>query len=52
MHEEGRDLETGKAMSEAIGFVSPLSLPYTLDKMVPRCASALDGDPATHVPIR
>jgi iron complex transport system substrate-binding protein len=31
----------------AIGFSSPLSLPYALDIAVPALAAALDGDPAT-----
>ncbi|TKV59022.1 iron-siderophore ABC transporter substrate-binding protein [Nakamurella flava] len=31
----------------ALGFSSPLSLPYALDVAVPRLAAAADGDPAT-----
>jgi ABC-type Fe3+-hydroxamate transport system substrate-binding protein len=31
----------------ALGFSSPLSLPYLLDEAVPKLAAAADGDPAT-----
>jgi hypothetical protein len=44
---QGRAIATGGALSKAIGFVSPLSLPYTLDKLVPALSGAVDGDPAT-----
>ena len=33
----------------ALGFGSPLSLPYLLDLLVPALAQAADGDPATQV---
>jgi iron complex transport system substrate-binding protein len=33
----------------ALGFSSPLSLPYLIDELVPRLAAAVDGDPATAV---
>ncbi|RCG27027.1 hypothetical protein DQ384_27525 [Sphaerisporangium album] len=33
----------------ALSFVSVLSLPYTLDRLVPQLAAAVDGDPATEV---
>lgn len=33
----------------ALGFSSPLSLPFALDVAVPRLAAAADGDPATAV---
>jgi iron complex transport system substrate-binding protein len=33
----------------ALGFGSPLSLPYLLDLLVPALAAAADGDPATQV---
>ncbi|HEX7094320.1 MAG TPA: hypothetical protein VF183_00455 [Acidimicrobiales bacterium] len=33
----------------ALGFGSPLSLPYALDIALPRLAAAADGDPATEV---
>ncbi len=37
-------------IANALGFSSPLSLPYTLDAMLPRLEAAIDGDPATKVP--
>jgi iron complex transport system substrate-binding protein len=37
------------AVSAALGFGSPLSLPYLLDQVVPALAAAADGDPATTV---
>ncbi|GAA1502546.1 iron-siderophore ABC transporter substrate-binding protein [Sphaerisporangium rubeum] len=49
---EGREVyvkETGD-YGNAFSFVSPLSLPYTLDRLVPQLAAAVDGDPATEVP--
>jgi iron complex transport system substrate-binding protein len=36
-------------VSAALGFGSPLSLPYLLDEVVPALAQAADGDPATAV---
>ncbi|MGY1642118.1 ABC transporter substrate-binding protein [Geodermatophilus sp. SYSU D00703] len=36
-------------VSAALGFGSPLSLPYLLDQVVPALAQAADGDPATAV---
>jgi iron complex transport system substrate-binding protein len=38
------------AVSAALGFGSPLSLPYLLEQVVPALAAAADGDPATAVP--
>ncbi len=38
------------AVSAALGFGSPLSLPYLLDEVVPALAAATDDDPATAVP--
>ncbi|MGH8907855.1 MAG: iron-siderophore ABC transporter substrate-binding protein [Egibacteraceae bacterium] len=32
------------------GFITVLSLPFLLDRLVPRLAAAVDGDPATEVP--
>ncbi len=37
-------------VSAALGFGSPLSLPFLLDEVVPALAAADDGDPATAVP--
>ncbi|MGY1623734.1 ABC transporter substrate-binding protein [Geodermatophilus sp. SYSU D00965] len=36
-------------VSAALGFGSPLSLPFLLDEVVPALAQAADGDPATAV---
>ncbi|MCZ2836596.1 iron-siderophore ABC transporter substrate-binding protein [Modestobacter sp. VKM Ac-2985] len=36
-------------VSAALGYGSPLSLPYLLDEVVPALADAADGDPATPV---
>ena len=36
-------------VSAALGFGSPLSLPYLLDQLVPALAAAADGDPGTAV---
>ena len=36
-------------VSAALGFGSPLSLPYLLEEVVPELAAAADGDPATAV---
>ncbi|WP_336028502.1 iron-siderophore ABC transporter substrate-binding protein [Geodermatophilus sp. FMUSA9-8] len=38
-------------VSAALGFGSPLSLPYLVDEVVPAMAAAADGDPATEVPV-
>jgi iron complex transport system substrate-binding protein len=35
---------------EASNFVTVLSLPLLLDRLVPMLAAAVDGDPATEVP--
>ncbi|WTW94824.1 iron-siderophore ABC transporter substrate-binding protein [Streptomycetaceae bacterium NBC_01309] len=48
---QGREvyiLETSDYGS-ATAFVSPLSLPYVLDRLVPQLVAAVDGDPATEV---
>ena len=37
------------AISAALGFGSPLSLPYLLDQLVDPLAAAVDGDPSTAV---
>ncbi len=48
--EEGRYVYLGEFdqdFAAALGFNSPLSLPFLLDIAVPRLAAALDGDPTT-----
>ncbi|QCQ93329.1 iron-siderophore ABC transporter substrate-binding protein [Rhodococcus sp. SGAir0479] len=40
----------GTDVPAALGFASPLSLPYLLDATVPALAAASDDDPATTVP--
>jgi iron complex transport system substrate-binding protein len=35
---------------DSVSFVTVLSLPYMLDRLVPQLAAAVDGDPATKVP--
>lgn len=46
---EGRDIFVNEntVVGHALSFVSPLSLPFLLDNMVPRIAAAADGNPAT-----
>ncbi|GAA4185132.1 iron-siderophore ABC transporter substrate-binding protein [Streptosporangium oxazolinicum] len=48
---EGREviIAEGTAYGNAVSFVSVLSLPYLLDRLVPQLADAVDGDPATEV---
>jgi iron complex transport system substrate-binding protein len=49
---EGRTVLLGSyagAVSAALGYGSPLSLPYLLEEVVPALAAAADGDPATAV---
>jgi iron complex transport system substrate-binding protein len=40
-------LDPSDHLTNAVGFSSPLSLPYALDGFLPRLRDALDGDPAT-----
>ncbi len=42
-------LDLGDQFAGALGFASPLSLPYLLDEAVPQLAAAVDGDRATKV---
>ena len=52
-HEEGRWLDISDADGDyyvAHSFVTPLSIPYVLDRYVPQLAAAADGDPATEIP--
>ena len=48
---EGRDiyLENNELEGGATSFVTVLSLPYLLDRLVPQLAAAVDGNPATAV---
>ena len=48
---EGRDiyLENEEELGAATSFVTVLSIPYLLDKLVPQMAAAVDGNPATEV---
>lgn len=47
--QEGRDLliTGGEPLYDATSFITPLSLPFLLDGLVPRLTAAVDGDPAT-----
>ncbi len=50
---EGRYVDISAADGEyyvAHSFVTPLSIPYVLERYVPQLAAAVDGDPATAVP--
>jgi iron complex transport system substrate-binding protein len=40
-------LPEDEPLGQAFTFVTPLSIPYLLDGVVPRLAAAVDGDPAT-----
>ena len=52
-YDEGRWVDISEADGTyyvAHSFVTPLSIPYVLDRYVPQLAAAADGDPATTVP--
>jgi iron complex transport system substrate-binding protein len=42
-------LDLDDQVAGALGFSSPLSLPYAIDEVTPRLADAIDGDPETEV---
>jgi len=42
-------LDLGDQLAGALGYSSPLSLPYAIDQATPRLADAIDGDPKTEV---
>ncbi|MEV6303406.1 iron-siderophore ABC transporter substrate-binding protein [Actinoplanes sp. NPDC051861] len=48
---QGREvfLEDGELLGGATSFITPLSLPFLLDGLVPQLAAAVDGDPNTPV---
>lgn len=54
VHQEGRDIYVGDAKYPeygfSISFVTALSVPYTVERLVPQLSAAVDGDPATEVP--
>lgn len=47
---EGREIVADPVLGAAMSYSSPLSLGYTLDRLVPLLEVALDGDPKTVVP--
>lgn len=49
---QGREVfvREGEPVNNAVSFVTPLSIPLILDELVPRLATAVDGDPATATP--
>lgn len=52
VHREGREVFLASytdPLGAATSFVTPLSIPYLLDGLVPMLAAAIDGDPATSV---
>jgi iron complex transport system substrate-binding protein len=53
VHTEGREVHLGSYAADGLGgatsFVTVVSLPYLLDRLVPMMATAIDGDPATVV---
>lgn len=48
---EGREVFLGPLVTSALSHTSLLSLPYALDVLEPSIGLAIDGDPATEVPI-
>ncbi|MGH2941834.1 MAG: hypothetical protein ACRDLN_03525 [Solirubrobacteraceae bacterium] len=52
MRKEGRDVFLPEAgtLAEATSFISVLSIPILIDRLVPMLAAAADGDPATRPP--
>jgi len=53
VHTEGRDifLESNSTLSGAISFSTVLSIPYTLEHLVPQLVDALDGKPSSALPV-
>jgi iron complex transport system substrate-binding protein len=50
-YKEGREIFVDNMISGAFSFSSLLSIDYALDKLVPLIDLAIDGDPATAVPV-
>jgi iron complex transport system substrate-binding protein len=53
VHTEGREVfldSFDDPLGGATSFVTPLSIPFLLEGLVPKLAAAADGDPATTVP--
>lgn len=53
VHTEGREVfldSYDDPLGAATSFITPLSIPFLLDGLVPKMAAAIDGDPSTEVP--
>jgi len=53
VHTEGREVFLSSyddPLGAATSFITPLSLPFLIDGLVPKMAAAIDGDPSTKVP--
>lgn len=53
VHTEGREVMLDSfddPLGAATSFITPLSIPFLIDGLVPKMAAAIDGDPSTEVP--
>lgn len=53
VHTEGREVFLSSyddPLGAATSFITPLSIPFLIDGLVPKMAAAIDGDPSTTVP--
>lgn len=53
VHTEGREVmldSFNDPLGAATSFITPLSIPFLLDGLVPKMTAAMDGDPSTKVP--
>ncbi|WP_421119836.1 hypothetical protein ACE2AJ_00295 [Aquihabitans daechungensis] len=53
VHTEGREVfldSFDDPLGAATSFITPLSIPFLLDGLVPKMVAAIDGDPVTKVP--
>lgn len=53
VHTEGREVmldSFNDPLGAATSFITPLSIPFLIDGLVPKMAAAIDGDPSTKVP--